>query len=322
MTAAAVRPYVLAHQAAVETMPGAGALTPLLLDPDVTDVLVNGGEVWVDKGAGLERVDLRAGGPIDARRLAQRLAAACGRRLDEACPFVDARLPDGTRLHAVLPPIATAGPYLSLRTVRHRALAMPELVGRGTVTAAGAEVLSAIVASRLSYLVSGGTGSGKTTLLASLLSLVPPTERIVIVEDSAELRPHHPHAVSLQGRTPNVEGAGAVSLRDLMRQALRMRPDRLVVGECRGAEVVDLLTVYQTNVGVLPCGHEDSPRRRQPGRYLLPHLQRPGGPPRRRRASGGGLPQARPPARCRGGRRVHRQRHLGVVAQPQDRLGP
>ena len=249
MTAAAVRPYVLAHQAAVETMPGAGALTPLLLDPDVTDVLVNGGEVWVDKGSGLERVDLRAGGPIDARRLAQRLAAACGRRLDEACPFVDARLPDGTRLHAVLPPIATAGPYLSLRTVRHRALAMPELVGRGTVTAAGAEVLSAIVASRLSYLVSGGTGSGKTTLLASLLSLVPPTERIVIVEDSAELRPHHPHAVSLQGRTPNVEGAGAVSLRDLMRQALRMRPDRLVVGECRGAEVVDLL-------GALNTGHE------------------------------------------------------------------
>jgi pilus assembly protein CpaF len=152
-------------------------------------------------------------------------------------------------LHAVLPPIATTGPYLSLRTVRHRAFALPELVGRGTVTAAGAELLAAIVASRLSYLVSGGTGTGKTTLLASLLSLVPATERIVIVEDSAELRPHHPHAISLQGRTPNVEGAGAITLRDLMRQALRMRPDRLVVGECRGAEVVDLL-------GALNTGHE------------------------------------------------------------------
>ena len=242
-----VRPYVLAHEAAA--LPGAGPLTPLLLDPDVTDVLVNGDEVWVDRGSGLQRVNLRSGGPIDARRLAQRLANACGRRLDEACPFVDARLPDGTRLHAVLPPIATSGPYLSLRTCRHRAFSRPELVDRGTVSAGGAELLAAIVASRLSYLVSGGTGTGKTTLLASLLSTVPASERIVMVEDSAELRPHHPHAISLQRRTPNVEGAGEISLRDLVRQALRMRPDRLVVGECRGAEVVDLL-------GALNTGHE------------------------------------------------------------------
>ncbi len=243
-----VRPYVVASEEA-KALPGAGPLTSLLLDPEVTDVLVNGGEVWVDRGAGLQRAALRAGSALDVRRLAQRLAAACGRRLDEACPFVDARLPDGTRLHAVLPPIATSGPYLSLRTFRHRALSLTELVESGTVTAGGAELLAAIVTSRLSFLVSGGTGTGKTTMLASLLSLVAADERIVIVEDSAELRPHHPHAVSLQGRTANVEGAGEVTLRDLVRQALRMRPDRLVVGECRGAEVVDLL-------GALNTGHD------------------------------------------------------------------
>jgi pilus assembly protein CpaF len=234
---------------AIDELPGAGPLTALLIDPTVTDVLVNGRDVWVDRGDGLSRTDVTFRSPQDVRRLATRLAAACGRRLDEGSPCVDARLPDGTRLHAVLPPVAAAGPYMSLRTFRHRAFSVPDLLACGTLTEAGAHLIEAIVAARLSYLVSGGTGSGKTTVLATMLGLVPAHERVVIVEEAAELRPDHPHVVTLQARTANVEGSGAVTLRDLLREALRMRPDRLVVGECRGAEVVDLL-------GALNTGHE------------------------------------------------------------------
>jgi pilus assembly protein CpaF len=232
-----------------DELAGAGPLAPLLADEEVSDVLVNGGEVWVDRGNGLRRVAVDVGGPAEVRRLAQRLAAAAGRRLDDGCPCADVPLPDGTRLHAVLPPVAVAGPYLSLRAFRRRAFSLDELVAVGGVPPAGARLLAAIVAARVAYLVAGGTGTGKTTLLSTLLSLVPPSERLVLVEDAAELRPAHPHVVALQARTSNVEGAGGVSLRDLVRQALRMRPDRLVVGECRGAEVVDLL-------GALNTGHE------------------------------------------------------------------
>ncbi len=232
-----------------DQLAGAGPLAPLLADPTVTDVLVNGVQVWVDRGAGLHREAVSFGDADDVRRLAQRLAASCGRRLDDGQPYADARLPDGTRLHAVLPPVAATGPYLSLRTFRQRPFSLDDLVGQGTVPATVAPVLSAIVAARLAYLVAGGTGSGKTTLLGTLLGLVPPTERIVLVEDAAELRPLHPHVVALQARTSNVEGAGAIGLTDLVRQALRMRPDRLIVGECRGAEIVDLL-------GALNTGHD------------------------------------------------------------------
>lgn len=258
---------------------GVGSLAPLLADPDVTDVLVNGAEVWVDRGRGLRRVDVRLGTAEDVRRLAQRLAAACGRRLDDGSPCVDARLPDGTRLHAVLPPVATTGPYLSLRTFRQRPFTVDDLVRHGTVPSAAAALLAAVVHARLAYLVVGGTGSGKTTLLNTLLGLVPPTERIVLVEDAAELRPVHPHVIGLQARTSNVEGAGAVGLADLVRQALRMRPDRLVVGECRGAEVVDLLSALNT-------GHEG-------GAGTL-HANAPADVPARLEALGllGGLPRA------------------------------
>jgi pilus assembly protein CpaF len=223
---------------------GAGPLTPLLEDPEVTDVLVNGVQVWVDRGAGLTRTPLTLGSGEEVRRLAQRLAAGCGRRLDDGSPYVDARLADGSRLHAVLPPIATGGPYLSVRTFRLRARPLTELLADHH-----AELLTAIVASRLSFLVAGGTGSGKTTLLNALLAAVSPRERIVIVEDAAELSPAHPHVVGLQARLCNVEGAGAVTLAELVRQALRMRPDRLVVGECRGVEVVEMLNALNT-------GHE------------------------------------------------------------------
>lgn len=258
---------------------GAGPLAPLLADAEVTDVLVNGLEVWVDRGRGLQRAAVSLDSTDAVRRLAQRLAAACGRRLDDGRPYVDARLPDGTRLHAVLPPVATAGPYLSLRTFRQRPFTLDELVEDGTMSAPVAELLSAIVAARFAYLVAGGTGSGKTTLLNTLLGLVPSAERIVLVEDAAELRPVHPHVVGLQARMSNIEGSGAVGLSDLVRQALRMRPDRLVVGECRGAEVVDLL-------GALNTGHDG-------GAGTL-HANTPRDVPARLEALGllGGLPRA------------------------------
>jgi pilus assembly protein CpaF len=258
---------------------GAGPLAPLLADPEVTDVLVNGARVWIDRGRGLQPVSVTLGSREDVRRLAQRLAAGCGRRLDEGSPYVDGRLPDGTRLHAVLPPVATDGPYLSLRTFRQRPFTLDELVRHGTVPRPAADLLAAVVAARLAYLVVGGTGSGKTTLLNTLLGLVPSTERIVLVEDAAELRPLHPHVVGLQARTANVEGSGSVGLSDLVRQALRMRPDRLVVGECRGAEVVDLL-------GALNTGHDG-------GAGTL-HANTPADVPARLEALGllGGLPRA------------------------------
>ncbi|HEX6922044.1 MAG TPA: TadA family conjugal transfer-associated ATPase [Actinomycetes bacterium] len=239
---------VLEVVAAVQSeLAGTGVLDPLLRDPAVTDVLVNGPrEVWVDRGGGLEPAAVRFRDEVAVRALAQRLAAAAGRRLDTAQPMVDARLPGGVRLHAVLPPVASAGTLISLRVARPRAFTLDELVAAGSLPAEMADLLRRVVAARLALLVTGGTGSGKTTLLSTLLGLVPAYERIVLVEDSGELVPDHPHVVRLEARRPNVEGAGAVELRDLVRQALRMRPDRLVVGEVRGAEVVDLLSALNT----------------------------------------------------------------------------
>ena len=226
---------------------GAGPLEPLLADPAVTDVLVCGPDrVWVDRGRGLELTGVTFPDGAAVRRLAQRLAAVAGRRLDDAHPWVDGRLPDGTRLHAVLPPVAVGSTHLSLRAVRRRAFTLAELVAADTVPPGGDRILRALLDARLSFLISGGTGVGKTTLLNALLGLVAPNERIVLAEESAELRPDHPHAVALQARPANQEGAGRVTLQDLVRQALRMRPDRLVVGEVRGPEVVHLLAALNT----------------------------------------------------------------------------
>lgn len=226
---------------------GTGPLQDLLALPDVTDVVVNGpGAVYVDQGHGLERTSVRFPDDAAVRRLAQRLAAGAGRRLDDASPFVDVGLPDGCRFHAVLSPLASPGTCLSLRVPARRVFGLDELVEAGCFPPEGRDLLAALVESRTAFVVSGGTGSGKTTLLASLLSRVGPEERLVLVEDAAELRPLHPHVVTLQARRPNVEGAGEVTLRHLVRQALRMRPDRLVVGEVRGAEVIELLAALNT----------------------------------------------------------------------------
>ena len=242
-------------------MIGAGPLDALLREAGVTDVLVNGpDQVFVDRGNGLERVDVQLVDDASVRRLAQRLAASADRRLDDAAPWVDARLADGTRLHAVLTPLARPGTAISLRVPARRTFTLDQLHGNGMLSDSAADDLRAVIASRVSFVVTGGTGSGKTTLVAALLGLVDPAERIVVVEDSTELRPDHPHVVGLEARPANVEGAGEVTVRDLVRQALRMRPDRLVVGEVRGAEVVDLLAALNTgHAGGCSTVHANSP---------------------------------------------------------------
>ncbi len=231
---------------------GLGPLQPLTRDPAVTDIFVNGPDsVWLDRGKGLERAPVVFSGEPQIRALAARLVAAGGRRLDDGSPCVDVRLDGGYRVHAVLPPISTAGTLLSVRIRRATVFSMPELrqdgmFGTGTPGGLVQSVLERMVAARLSFLISGATGSGKTTLLATLLGLCHPRERLVLIEDAAELNPVHPHVVSLESRHGNLEGGGAVDLGELVRQALRMRPDRLVVGECRGAEVRELLSAMNT----------------------------------------------------------------------------
>jgi pilus assembly protein CpaF len=228
---------------------GAGPLEPLLALPGVTDVLVNGPRsVWIDRGNGLEAVPVSFPDDAAVRRLAQRLIAAAGRRLDDATPFADATLPDGTRLHALLPPLVPAC-TLSFRVLGRQRFSVDDLTTCDALPQPAADLLRSIVRARLAFVLSGGTGSGKTTLLGALLAEVPGPERLVVIEDARELSFDHPHVVRLVTRAANVEGAGAVGLRELVRQALRMRPDRVAVGEFRGAETVELLVALNT-------GHE------------------------------------------------------------------
>jgi pilus assembly protein CpaF len=225
---------------------GAGPLEALLATPGVTDVLVNGpDEVWIDRGAGLERAAVSFADDAALRRLAVRLAASAGRRLDDSTPFADAALADGTRLHAALPPVVTH-PTISLRVLARARYELLDLVRAGSMPNEVAELLQAVVSARLAFVVCGGTGTGKTTLLGALLGCVDTGERLLIVEDAAEIVTSHPHVVRLVTRAANVEGAGAIELRDLVRQSLRMRPDRIVVGEFRGAEIADLLAALNT----------------------------------------------------------------------------
>ncbi|YCH07539.1 TadA family conjugal transfer-associated ATPase [Arthrobacter sp. alpha11c] len=226
---------------------GLGPLQQLAHDPSVTDIFVNGPEsVWLDRGRGLERSPVHFDSEQQVRALAARLVSAGGRRLDDGSPCVDVRLKGGYRVHAVLAPISTAGTLLSIRIRREETFTMAELREGGMFDQHIDVLLRAIVERRLSFLISGATGSGKTTLLSTMLGLCHPSERLVLIEDAAELNPIHPHVVTLESRHGNLEGGGALDLGELVRQALRMRPDRLIVGECRGAEVRELLTALNT----------------------------------------------------------------------------
>ncbi|MGN6444267.1 CpaF family protein [Amnibacterium sp.] len=231
--------------------PALGALAAYADDPTVTDLLLDGGgRLWRDAGRGLEPVD--AAGrfePDRARRLAVSVVAAGGRHLDDATPCADVRLPGGARAHAVLPPVSTGGPLLSIRLARSEPWHLGDLQRAGMLDAAQAADLRTAVLERRNVLVCGPAGSGKTSLLAALMAEVPPTERIVTVEDVAELAIDHPHVVGLEARQPNTDGVGAIGLTALVRETLRMRPDRIVVGECRGAEIAELL-------GALNTGHD------------------------------------------------------------------
>jgi pilus assembly protein CpaF len=257
---------VLAGMRILQTeLTGAGILDPLLRLEGTTDVLVTGPDaVWVDDGNGLRRTQIRFPDEHAVRRLAQRLALAAGRRLDDSAPWVDGQLrclgEDLVRLHAVLPPVAAAGTCISLRVLRPARQDLSALIGTGAIAGPAAELLGRIIDARLAFLICGGTGSGKTTLLSAALGAVAVGERIVCVEDAPELAPRHPHVVNLLARGANIEGVGQVTVRDLVRQALRMRPDRIVVGEVRGAEVIDLLTALNTgHDGGAGTVHANSP---------------------------------------------------------------
>jgi pilus assembly protein CpaF len=226
---------------------GLGPLEPLLRDPAVDELLVCGTEpVWVERGGRLAQTDVRFGSEAELRHAIERILAPLGRRADEAEPLCDARLPDGSRVNVVLPPLALDGPLLTIRRFRPRGFAPADLLAHGTLTPPLLDFLGRAVAARCTLLICGGTGSGKTTTLGALAAFVDPAERVVTIEDAAELRLALPHVVRLEARPPNLEGRGEVTIRRLVRNALRMRPDRLIVGEVRGPEALDLLVALST----------------------------------------------------------------------------
>jgi pilus assembly protein CpaF len=241
---------------------GLGPLEPLMQDPTVSDILVNGcKEVFVERRGKLERTRVIFRDNSHLLQVIERIVSGVGRRVDESSPMVDARLPDGSRVNAIIPPLALDGPVLSIRRFAADPYRMADLVEFGTLTAGLTEIIRAAVQARLNILVSGGTGAGKTTMLNVLSNAIPNTERIVTIEDSAELQLQQEHVVRLETRPPNIEGQGAVTQRDLVRNALRMRPDRIVVGEVRGGEVLDMLQAMNTgHDGSLSTVHANSTR--------------------------------------------------------------
>lgn len=248
---------------AAPRLPALGSLAPYADDPAVTDLLVDAdGRLWRDAGRGLERMDAAGRMEADAaRRLAVALVAAGGRHLDDATPCVDVRLPGGARVHAVLPPISTGGPLISIRIAGSTPWRLDALREAGMLDASQAAALRTVVQDRRNVLICGPAGSGKTSLLAALMAEVSPTERIVTVEDVAELSIDHPHVVGLEARQRNTDGAGGIGLAALVRETLRMRPDRIVVGECRGAEIAELLGAMNTGhdggAGTVHCTDAD-----------------------------------------------------------------
>jgi len=240
---------------------GLGPLEPLLADPTVEEVMVNGpGSIYVERGGRIEPTAVAFADEEELRNAIERILAPLGRRVDELSPMVDARLADGSRVNVVIPPLAIEGPLVSIRRFGARRPNPDELVALGTLSPAQRDALERAVAARRSVLVSGGTGSGKTTLLNALSSFIGAGERVVTIEDAAELRLQQPHVVRLESRPAGVEGRGEVTIRDLLRNALRMRPDRIVIGEVRGTEALDLLTALNTgHDGALSTVHANSP---------------------------------------------------------------
>jgi len=221
---------------------GLGALEPLLQDPEVDELMVTGTRpVWIERRGRLEQTTVRFASDAELRDTIERILAPLGRRIDESSPLVDARLPDGSRVNAVIPPLALDGPVLTIRRFGGRGLGPEELLAAGTISRPLLDFLGAAVAARCTILVCGGTGSGKTTTLNALSGFIGADERVVTIEDAAELRLRQPHVVRLEARPANVEGRGEVTIRQLVRNALRMRPDRIVVGEVRGPEALDML---------------------------------------------------------------------------------
>ena len=241
---------------------GLGALERLMQDPAVTEVMVNGRDrVYVERAGRIEPTDVVFESDADVLHVIDRIVAPLGLRVDESTPWVDARLPDGSRVHAIIPPLAVHGPTVTIRRFSSAPLALVDLVARGALPEDWATWLAGAVRKRRNLIVSGGTGAGKTTLLGALSAFVPPDERVITIEDAAELRLQREHVVALETRPANVEGAGRVTIRDLVRNALRMRPDRIIVGEVRGPEVIDMLQAMNTgHDGSMSSAHANTPR--------------------------------------------------------------
>jgi pilus assembly protein CpaF len=249
-------------EATLADMLGWGVLTPLMADPTVTEVMCNGPDhVYVERAGRVELSDVRFPSDRALRQVIDRMLAVAGRRVDEASPMADGRLADGSRINAIIPPLAMVGSVLTVRRFPETAMTVADLVGRESISTDLAVFLEAAVRGKLNILVSGGTSTGKTTLLNVLSSFIPEHERIITIEDAAELRLAQPHVVALESRPANIEGAGRVTIRDLVRNALRMRPDRIVVGEVRGGEAIDMLQAMNTgHEGSLTTIHANSPR--------------------------------------------------------------
>lgn len=241
---------------------GLGPLEPLLADKSVSDILVNGAKsVYIERRGKLEKTNVTFNDDSHLMNTIDRIVSAVGRRIDESSPMVDARLDDGSRVNAIIPPLAIDGPSVSIRRFAVELLSVDDLISLGTMSAEMAKVLEAIVNARLNVLISGGTGSGKTTSLNILSGFIPHDERVVTIEDSAELQLQQPHVVRLETRPPNIEGRGEVTSRDLVRNSLRMRPERIIVGEVRGAEALDMLQAMNTgHDGSLTTIHANTPR--------------------------------------------------------------
>ncbi len=256
------RQFEAVTQAVLQELIGLGPLEPLLADESVSEIMVNGPySVYVERGGRLTRADAAFDDEAHLRRIIERIVSPLGRRVDDSSPLADARLPDGSRVNIILPPLAVAGPTVTIRKFARRPLRTADLVRLSTLTVLAEDFLRACVAGRLNVLVSGGTGSGKTTTLNALSASIGADERVITIEDAAELQLQQPHVVALESRPPNLEGRGEVTIRQLVRNALRMRPDRIILGEVRGAEALDLLMALNTgHDGSLSTVHANGPR--------------------------------------------------------------